>query len=129
VAAIIWFGARLPVQPTYHRVTIREQLRGTVQIACDPLFWQAASLPVITSAAFYAVQSLWVGPFLRDVSGESAADAARLVSVLGLAMVAGNIVIGAVARYVERLGLGLYAFGGVCMLLYLVVQALMLLQV
>ncbi len=129
VSLMIWFGTRAPQAVAAQRPTLASQLRGTLQIMTDAGFWQAASLPVITGGAFYAVQSLWVGPFLREVSGHTPAHAAGLVSVLGIAMVAGNIGLGVVARFVERAGISLYAFTGICMSLYLLVQLLLVLQV
>src|SRR5690606_29665496 len=127
VAASIWWGVRLRETAPAQRPSLADQWRGTLSVLRDPGFWKIASLPVLTGGAFYAVQSLWVGPFLREVDGQSPDDAAALVSLLGIAMVLGNIVLGAVANHVRRLGLSLYAFGGVCMIAYLVVQLLVLL--
>src|SRR5690606_25623380 len=46
-----------------------------------------------------------------------------LVSVLGFAMVGGNVLLGAVARAIENLGIGLHAFAGWGMLVFIAVQA------
>src|SRR5690606_39917795 len=73
----------------------------------------------MTGGAFYGVQSLWARPYLHDVNGLDAAYAAGLVSLLGIAMMAGNVGLGALARRLERMGLGLYGFGGACMVLFL----------
>lgn len=129
VAAMIWFGGRSPIAPPRQRPSLVDQWRGTLQIMTDASFWQLASLSVVTGGVFYAVQSLWVAPFLQEVGGHTASSAAGLVSVLGVAMVAGNILLGWLARHMERLGVNLYWFSGVCMALYLVVQLLVLLRV
>lgn len=128
VSLLIWFGARAPEAPAAQRATLREQWDGTVQIMRDGRFWQAASLPIITGGVFYAVQSLWVAPFLREVGGHSGASAAGMVSLLAIAMVGGNVLLGSTARWVERAGMPLYTFAGVCMSLYLVVQLALILQ-
>lgn len=128
VAALIWCGA--PRESARHRPvpTLAEQWRGTWALLCDARFWRLVSLPVMTGGAFYGVQSLWARPYLHDVNGLDAAYAAGLVSLLGIAMMAGNVGLGALARRLERMGLGLYGFGGACMVLFLLTQALIMMQ-
>lgn len=128
VAGLIWFG--VPREPARQRKTpsLGMQLRGTWALLCDARYWRLVSLPVMTGGAFYGVQSLWVRPYLTDVNGVDPARAAALVSLLGFAMMAGNVGLGAMARRVERMGLGLYGFGGMCLVLFLVVQALIMLR-
>lgn len=128
VAAMIWFGGRSPIALPRQRPSLVEQWRGTLQIMTDASFWQLASLSVVTGGVFYAVQSLWVAPFLQEVGGHTATSSAALVSMLGAAMVGGNILLGWMARYMERLGVSLYWFSGICMVLYLLVQLLVLLR-
>ncbi|AIT27997.1 putative membrane transport domain protein [Bordetella holmesii 44057] len=77
---------------------------------------------------FYGVQSLWVRPYLTDVNMLPAAPAAALVSLLGFAMMGGNVGLGAMARRVERMGLGLYGFSGVCLALFILIQLLIVLR-
>ncbi|KDB63321.1 transcriptional regulator, Fis domain protein [Bordetella bronchiseptica B18-5 (C3)] len=57
-----------------------------------------------------------------------AAPAAALVSLLGFAMMGGNVGLGAMARRVERMGLGLYGFSGVCLALFILIQPLIVLR-
>ncbi|CAM4218960.1 MFS transporter [Bordetella muralis] len=128
VAALIWFGA--PRESAHHRraPSLSSQLRGTWTLLRDARYWRLVSLPVMTGGAFYGVQSLWVRPYLTDVNGLDAAHAAGLVSLMGFAMMAGNVGLGVMARRMERLGLGLYGFGGVCMVLFMLTQALIMLR-
>lgn len=127
VAAAVWFGGRAGERLPERRPTLAEQWQGTVSIARDPGFWRLSLFAVLTGGAFYAVQSLWVAPYLREVRGLPADEAAALVSVLGISMVGGNVLLGAFARKVERLGLGLRGFAGLGMSLFLVVQLLIVL--
>ncbi|GAA5233752.1 MFS transporter [Verticiella sediminum] len=129
VAASVWWGVRIDDGTPAQRPSLHEQWQGTLSVLRDLGFWKIASLPVLTGGAFYAVQSLWVGAYLRDVEGYAPAYAATLVSLLGAAMVLGNIVLGAVANHVKRMGISLYVFGGACMCLYLLVQLLIILPV
>ncbi|MBN9115096.1 MAG: MFS transporter, partial [Pandoraea sp.] len=91
-------------------------------------FWKVTSLSGITQGVFYAMQSLWMAPFMRDVEGLSASQAASLVSVVGLAMMAGSVVFGAAARSLERRGVSVFAFSGAGMVLFVVVQSLLLMR-
>lgn len=128
VAALIWFG--VPGESARHRQrpSLATQLRGTWALLCDARYWRLVSLPAMSGGVFYGVQSLWVRPYLTDVNGVDAAHAAGLVSLLGFSMMAGNVGLGAMARRMERFGLGLYGFGGLCLVLYVLTQALIVLQ-
>ena len=128
VSVLIWFGA--PREGTRHRQapSLASQLRGTWALLCDARYWRLVSLPAMAGGVYYGVQSLWVRPYLTDVNGVDVEHAARLVSLLGFSMMAGNVGLGIMARRMERWGLGLYGFGGVCLLLYLLTQALIVLR-
>lgn len=128
VAWLIWFG--VPTDRTHSRQapSLASQLGGTWALLCDARYWRLVSLPVMTGGAFYGVQSLWVRPYLTDVNGLDATRAAALISLLGFSMMAGNVGLGAMARRMERMGLGLYGFGGLCMGLFLLTQALIMIR-
>jgi MFS family permease len=128
VAALIWIaGPR--TQGTHRQPNVLEQFRGTVQILKSRSFWKTATFSALTQAVFYAMQSLWVGAFMRDVSladtGNAAARAASLVSVLGGAFIIGNIGFGMLARVFERRSVSVHFFSGITMMVYVIVQALL----
>ncbi|MGA3248037.1 MAG: MFS transporter, partial [Paraburkholderia sp.] len=75
---------------------------------------------------FYAMQSLWVGAWMRDVMGLAPREAAAQVSILGFAMMAGCVGFGAAARGLEKRGVSLYAFCGIGMALFVVTQLLIM---
>lgn len=111
-----------------HQADIVTQFKGTWHILKSPAFWKIASFSVVTQGVFYAMQSLWIRPYLLDVMGLSASHSAALVSLLGFAMMLGCIGFGAAARSLERKGVSVYAFCGIGMALYVVVQVLMLVR-
>ncbi|WP_431831562.1 MFS transporter [Cupriavidus consociatus] len=127
MAALLWFG--VPDKPRAGKESLREQLRGTRQILGSERFWRVVPLTLLNQGVFLAVQTLWVGAFLRDVPGFDPATSARLVSVIGLAMMAGCVGSGWAARHLERIGVSLYAFAGIGMTGFIVVQALLMAQV
>ncbi|WP_028224319.1 MFS transporter [Paraburkholderia ferrariae] len=128
VAAIIWVGGPR-TRDTHHQASVLEQFKGTAHILRSHAFWKTATFSALTQTVFYAMQSLWVGAFLRDVvpagTADVAARAASLVSVLGAAFIAGNIGFGALARAFERRGVSVQLFSGVTMVLFVLVQALL----
>jgi MFS family permease len=128
VAAIIWIGA--PSTGTVsNRATVAEQFKGTLHILRSHAFWKVATFSALTQTVFYAMQSLWVGAFMRDVvpsnSMDTAGRAGTLISVLGCAFIVGNVGFGALARVAERRGVRVQTFSGVTMLLFVAVQALL----
>ncbi|MDQ0141766.1 MFS transporter [Cupriavidus necator] len=127
MAALLWFSA--PDKPRVGKESLREQLRGTRQILGSERFWRVVPLTLLNQGVFLAVQTLWVGAFLRDVSGFDADASARLVSVIGFAMMAGCVGSGWAARHLERLGVSLYAFAGTGMSVFILIQLLLMAQV
>ncbi len=129
VAALIW----LMVPETKHthasRESMSKQIHGLRLILKNAIFWRVIPFPCAVGGAFYAAQSLWVKPYLMDVSGLTARAADSVVSSLGLTMVLGTVITGMVARKIERYGMGLRIFSGLGMSLFVLTQVLILLRV
>ena len=121
--AIGLFAPKTP-EPRGH-ATMLDQLKGTAHILRSRAFWKAATFSALTQSVFYAMQSLWASAYLRDVLPNTAdvgTRAASLISVMGLAFIAGMIGFGALARVLERRGLSVYLFSGLTMVLFVTVQ-------
>ncbi len=86
--------------PSPH-ATLRQQVGGLVEVMTSPVFWRVAPATFTTQASFLAVQSLWAGPWLKDIAGYDRAGVANGLLVIAIAMTAGFIFAGWVA---ERLG-------------------------
>lgn len=125
MSVLLWFGA--PEKEGSHaKGGLAEALQGVGQVLGSRMFWKVTSLSGISQGVFYAMQSLWMAPYMRDVEGLPAAQAASLVSIVGLAMMAGSVGFGAFARTLERRGISLFAFSGVGMVLFVAVQGLLM---
>ncbi|MCB1761495.1 MAG: MFS transporter [Gammaproteobacteria bacterium] len=85
--------------------TLGAQLRGIERVFSDRFFWRVAPLAMLSQSSFISVQSLWAGPWLRDVGGLARADAAELLLLVALAMTTGFLAIGAIAERLSRLGI------------------------
>ena len=114
VSVALMVGTPETPEPERH-TTILTQLRGTGAILASRCFWRVAPFSVISQGVFYAAQSLWVAAYMRDVSRLNAGEAARLVSILGVAMMAGSVGFGLAARALERRGLSVLSFSGIGM--------------
>lgn len=81
-----------------------EQLRGVGEVFGSQVFWRIAPWTVASQATFLSVQSLWTGPWLRDVAGLERAAVANVLALIAVAMILGFVVIGALAERLSRLG-------------------------
>lgn len=124
MAALLWLGA--PETSRAGKQRLAEQLRGTWQVFRNARFLRVVPLALLNQGVFLAVQTLWVGAFLRDVAGYSPEQGARLVSVIGFAMMGGCVCAGWAARHLERAGVSLYTFAGLGMSGFIVIQCLIM---
>ncbi|MGI4903438.1 MAG: MFS transporter, partial [Janthinobacterium lividum] len=125
VASALWLGARDAVGAhAPPQATLREQFQGTLQVMRSPVFWKLGTFSAISQGVFYAMQSLWVGAFLRDVpaTGGNGASPASLISIIGIAFVIGNVLLGSLARLLQRRGISVEAFCGGAMAVFIIVQ-------
>ncbi|WP_397474266.1 nitrate/nitrite transporter [Pusillimonas sp.] len=129
-AGLIWFGAvDAPVKARPgKRPTVWAQFQGTWELLCSAPFWKLTLFPSISAGMFYAVQSLWMKPYLLDVNQAGQAQTDGLVSMVGLAAVAGSLLSGALARRVERMGMSLTVYCGLCIAFFVVFQVLIVLD-
>ncbi len=105
--------------------TLARQLRGVGEIFTSPVFWRIAPITVFSQAAFLAIQSLWTGPWLKDVAGLDRAGVASHLLIIAAAMVAGFVVIGWLTTRAERIGLKPITVALLSMGVFLGVQAMM----
>ncbi len=128
VSAVIFLLAP-DKRDAHQQAGLLTQVKGTWHILGSAVFWKVASFSVVTQGVFYAMQSLWIKPYLLDVMGLTPHYASVLVSILGFAMMFGCVVFGAAARGLAKRGVTVYAFCGIGMALYVAVQVIMLARV
>ncbi|MBL8259064.1 MAG: MFS transporter [Candidatus Competibacteraceae bacterium] len=108
---------------------LRAQWRGVADVFGSPVFWRIAPVSVLSQASFLAIQSLWAGPWLRDVSGLDKAAAAEVLFWTAAAMVAGFLGMGQLTYRLSRLGVKPIAVSAVGMALFMLVQLALLLKI
>lgn len=129
VAALVLWGTQDAGLPKVKkRPALGEQFRGTWAIARNRTFWQIALFPSTAAGVFYGVQSLWMKPYLLDVTGLQVSVVDGLVSLLGFLAVLGSVLSGFAARRIERMGVSLYHLSGLLLFVFMVVQVLILID-
>lgn len=106
VAALIFFAV------PEHRLegpaaSVRRQLEGLARCFASRPFLQVAPLAALCGGGILAVQSLWVGLWLRDVGGFDRAGVAQGLFFIALTFSAGILLSGILADLLARRGIDL----------------------
>jgi predicted MFS family arabinose efflux permease len=83
------------------------QIASLVRILRDRAFWRLAPLLATTAGSHIAIQTLWAGPWFRDVAGLDRIGVANHLMVMGVAFLVGILLSGAVADWLVRRGVDL----------------------
>jgi predicted MFS family arabinose efflux permease len=86
---------------------LKDQLRDVGLIYRDRVFLALAPLLATTAGAQIAVQTLWAGPWLRDVAGLDRTGVANVLFVSAAGFFVGILISGAVADWLGRRGVSL----------------------
>ena len=83
-----------------------QQWKDLLGIMRLPLFWRVAPLLGLTAGIPIAYQTLWAGPWFRDVLGLAPLEAARQLFWMAVAFMIGILLVGFVADRLQRRGIG-----------------------
>jgi MFS family permease len=86
-------------------LTLLEQFKGLSDVVGSVAFWRVAPLMTVVAGSFAAFSQLWAGPWIRDVAGLSAPEAANLLLVLAGSMTASGLLTGMLTALGKRIGL------------------------
>jgi MFS family permease len=89
IAATIWFAAPRGRPAGATGEGLAQQARGMAGVLVHPAFWRVAPLTAVTHAVYLSYQSLWAGPWMRDVAGLD-----RLAVAEGLFLVTATMAVG-----------------------------------
>lgn len=87
------------------RETLGQQLRTLSSIYGNRTFWRFAPQGTFIVGGFMAIQGLWAVPWLMEVNGASRTDAAKVLFLLALAMLAGFLFVATCAGWLARRGI------------------------
>lgn len=103
-----------------------DQVRAIGTVFTSAAFWRIAPLTALSQATLFAVQGLWAGPWLKEVSRLGADAVVATLLWMAVAMVAGFIGLGAMATQLQRWGVPVLRTAVTGMVLFMVVQVLLL---
>ena len=83
--------------------SLKLHLKEIGQILRSRIFWGIAPLAAISSGANMAIHGLWMKPWLRDVTGLSADNAAQLLFAMTLTFIGGFLTLGIIAERLSQL--------------------------
>ncbi|MCK5445471.1 MAG: MFS transporter [Rhodospirillaceae bacterium] len=83
--------------------TLKEAAQGVMEVFTSRLFWRVAPITVMSQAVFLSLQSLWSGPWLRDVAGLARPEVAATLFWIAAAMIAGFLSWGVIAERLHKL--------------------------
>lgn len=101
---------------------VRDQIAALRQIYGSALFWRTAPIVVASHGTSFALQGLWVGPFLREAGGLAPTEAAQTLLYMAMALTTGFVTMGLIADRLERLGVPLRAITCGGLVIFLIPQ-------
>lgn len=104
------------------RQTLRASIAGLLEIYRDPIFLRLAPVSCVVGGSFQAIQSLWAGPWFRDVAGFDRVGVAYGLSIIAVSLIAGHTGMAIVADRLIRRGVEISTIIGVCSAVMIFVQ-------
>ncbi len=107
---------------------LRAQLAAVARILSDRIFWRLAPLLTATAGSHIAIQTLWAGPWLRDVAGLDPIGVANHLMAMAIGFLIGILLSGAVADWLVRRGVDLLTVMLGLLALFLLAEAAIVLE-
>ncbi|MGA2989864.1 MAG: MFS transporter [Candidatus Korobacteraceae bacterium] len=81
------------------------QMKDVVRIGITADFWRLAPAATMIQATYVALNSLWIGPWLKDVAGLSKTAVADKLLITAFGLTIGYILAGTVADQLRKVGI------------------------
>ncbi|MEO8117937.1 MAG: MFS transporter, partial [Rhodoferax sp.] len=88
-----------------HSESLGQQIRTLGGIYGNRIFWRFAPQGCLIAGGFMAIQGLWAVPWLMEVNDATRADAAGVLFLVALAMLAGFLFVATCAGWLARRGI------------------------
>lgn len=128
-AAALIFAVAPRADTAETALPLRRQFSDMMAILRLPLFWRIAPLLGLTAGVQIGIQTLWAGPWFRDVMGLARADVARHLLWMALAFMIGILSVGVIADRLGRRGVGPMQVMLGFNVIYFIAQALIVFRV
>jgi predicted MFS family arabinose efflux permease len=106
--------------------SVTERLGSLRRVYGSLAFWRIAPITALSQGTFLAIQTLWAGPWLRDVAGLDPVAVSFTLLSGATGFVIGNILIGFVAVRLGKRGVAPIVVTGVGMAAFMLVQLLVI---
>ena len=97
VSALLVYGTPNRVDASKNKESLTQYFKGTLDIALSKHFWRLAPLGVMGQASYLALNSLWIGPWFRDVAGFPKDAIPDMLFVCALSLSIGSLCNGFIA--------------------------------
>ncbi len=130
VAVAIWNGLSLRDPPGFRRPdrSLRAEIVLLGRVLTDRNFWRYTPMVAFLSVLNFTYQSLWAGPWLRDVAGLDTVARANTLAVYAMGMMLGSAVFGQLSSRLTEKGIRPIAVPAVCSVVLLAIQAFLVLE-
>ena len=118
----------IPETPAVTSVTGSTANHGLRTIYADSRFWRLAPLSATCIGTAWALQGLWVAPWLRDVESLDRAGLLRYLFIMAIALSLGALLFGAMADRLGRRGVGPRVLFGSVATIFIVAQLALVLR-
>ena len=129
VVALILYAVAPPRDTIGEPAPFRAQFAQMMAIVKTPLFWRLGPLVGLTSGVQIGVQTLWAGPWARDVLGYGREQVAHHLLLLAFAFGAGILSVGIIADRLGKRGISPMQVMLGFNLVYFVAQAIVILRI
>ncbi len=109
-------------------VSLKGQIVAVGGILKDKAFWRLVPLLATTAGAHIAIQTLWAGPWFRDVAGMDRDGVALHLMIVAIAFMAGILLSGAVADWFIRRGVHILSVMNGFLAVFLISEAMIIMQ-
>ncbi|MEL7608119.1 MAG: MFS transporter [Bacillota bacterium] len=129
VALILLVSPKHPMQMQKTKgLRFLDELKGTGKLVLTARFWRLAPVAVLGQATYLALNSLWIGPWFRDVLGVPKDAVPNYLLICAFAITIGYLANGFIAAFVKaRFGKRVFDVSVTAMALYAVVLLLIVL--
>ena len=108
--------------------TFADSLRALLKILKNPIFWSIAPAAAMSQASFMSLQTLWAGPWLRDVAGMGRTEVATALTYMALALIPSYALLGWLSSILQKHGVSTMKVCIVGMLMFAATQIVLIFE-
>lgn len=94
----------------------------------DRVFWRVAPFVALTAGSHVGIQTLWAGPWIRDIAGLDRDAVAQVLGLQAIGFLVGTLLTGYVADWLGRKGVGLLTCMTGFLLAFMAIQTVILFE-